>query len=128
MTGLPAFTQSSNDETFSIIEGMSISDGLSGVSFVCRANIKKATKIYESIILGNTFYKCPKNQNLPQKFEIGENCLIKKAIRDEHVHIGNNVNLTNEKKLKTYDGEKLFVRDGIIIIPANTNLPDNFSF
>lgn len=107
-----------------IIEAEEIKNSIVGL----RTNIKKKTKIYDTIILGNNFYEKPKNQKLPPKFEIGENCLIKKAIIDQHVHIGNNVELTNRKNLLSYDGEKLFVRDGIIIVPANTSIPDNFIF
>jgi glucose-1-phosphate adenylyltransferase len=52
--------------------------------------------------------------------------LIEKAIIDEHVRIGNNVKLINEKKLDRYDGQGIFIRDGIIIVTAGAVLPDGF--
>ena len=33
-------------------------------------------------------------------FSVGENCVIEKAILDEHTCIGNNVQLINKDKLK----------------------------
>ena len=93
-----------------------------------RSSIRKDTVIQDSILMGNSFYECPKHQNLPEKFEIGENCLIKKTIIDEHVFIGNNVKLINKQNLDYYDSEKIYVRDGIIVVPSGSCLPDNFEF
>lgn len=59
-------------------------------------------------------------------YEIGKNCFIEKAIIDQDVKIGNNVRLTNEKGLKTYDGDGIYIRDGIIIVTSNTIIPDAF--
>ena len=91
-----------------------------------RSNIKKGTVIHDSILIGNDFYARPKHQNLPDNFEIGENCLIKKAIIDEHVQIGNNVKLINKENLQNYDGKNIYIRDGIIIVPAGSIISDNF--
>jgi len=38
-----------------------------------------------------------RQSTLPQKFQIGRNCLIQNAIIDKHVHIGDDVQLTNKK-------------------------------
>ena len=54
--------------------------------------------------------------------------MIEKAIIDEHVRIGNNVKLVNEKKLKTYDGDGIYVRDGIIVVTCGVSIPDGFVF
>ena len=51
-----------------------------------------------------------------------------KTIIDEHVFIGNNVKLINEKNLKEFDGNGVYVRDGITIVTAGTKLPSNFVF
>jgi glucose-1-phosphate adenylyltransferase len=59
---------------------------------------------------------------------VGENCLIEKAIIDEHVQIGNQVKLINKKKHLNYDGDGLFVRDGIIIVTSGTKIPNRFEF
>jgi len=110
----------------SIIDAKEIHHSIVGL----RSYIKKGTIIRDSIVMGNNFYISPAYQTyyLPERFEICENCLIEKTIIDEHVYIGNNVTLTNKKKLQNYDGENVFVRDGIIIVPSGTYIPDGFSF
>ena len=92
-----------------------------------RIAIKENTIIKDSILMGNNFYKPPSHQHhLPDKFEIGEKCLIEKAIIDEHVLIGNNVQLINKNHLQTYDGNGIFIRDGIIIVTSGAHIPDGF--
>ncbi|MFA5249845.1 MAG: sugar phosphate nucleotidyltransferase [Parachlamydiales bacterium] len=102
-----------------IIEAQEIKNSIIGQ----RSCIKEKTIIEDSIILGHPNYHA-----LDKHFSIGSNCLIKKAILDEGVKIGHNVKLENQQNLKNYDSEELFVRNGLIIVPANTILPDNFTF
>ena len=94
-----------------------------------RCRIGKGTKIRHSILMGHQFYSAPLHQHppLPSNFTIGENCIIEKAIIDEHTCIGNNVRLINKDKLQTYDSEEVCIRDGIIIVTSGTQLPDNFT-
>jgi glucose-1-phosphate adenylyltransferase len=108
----------------SLIEGREITNSIIGF----RVHVKKGTVIRNSIVMGNHFYSAPHHQSppLPQRFFIGENCLIENAIIDEHTQIGNNVQLINQKKLQNHDGDGIFIRDGIIIVPSGTVLPDGF--
>jgi glucose-1-phosphate adenylyltransferase len=64
---------------------------------------------------------------LPEEFSIGENCIIEKAIIDEHAYIGNKVRLINKDKLDTFDGDGVYIRDGIIIVTTGTKLPDGYT-
>jgi glucose-1-phosphate adenylyltransferase len=82
-----------------------------------RSHIKAGTKIVDSIVMGNQRYS----------FQIGQNCHIEKAIIDEHCTIGNNVRLLNPDKIKNFDAKEFYIREGIIVIPAGTTLPDNFT-
>ncbi len=109
----------------SIIEAKEITGSIIGV----RSLIKKGTVIRNSIVLGNHFYSPPEHQSppIPAHLSIGENCLIEKAIIDEHCFIGNNVQLTNKNQLHTYDGDGIYIRDGIIIVPTGSTIPNNFS-
>jgi glucose-1-phosphate adenylyltransferase len=93
-----------------------------------RSVVKKGTTIKSSILIGNDYYLPPKTQSdlLPDQFSIGENCLIEKAIIDQHVKIGNNVQLINKNKLQTYDGKGIFIRDGVIVVSSGTCIPDGF--
>lgn len=109
-----------------IIEADEISNSIIGL----RSHIKKGTILRDTVMMGNHFYMPPLAEGnlIEHDYWIGENCHIEKAIIDEHVRIGDNVKLINKKRHKTFDGDKIFVRDGIIIIPAGTTLPDNFQF
>lgn len=107
-----------------LIEGKEITNSIIGF----RVHVKKGTIIRNSIVMGNHFYTAPLHQSppMPQDFFIGENCTIENAIIDEHTQIGNNVQLTNKNRLQKYDGDGVFIRDGIIIVSSGTILPDNF--
>lgn len=109
----------------SIIEAKEIDHSVIGM----RCKIKKGTVIRNSVLMGNQFYAPPSHQHppLPEKFSIGENCVIEKAIIDEHTLIGNRVRLVNEKNLDQYDGDGISIRDGIIIVQTGTKLPDGFT-
>lgn len=108
-----------------IVKAKEITNSIIGI----RAHIKKGTVIRDSIIMGNHHYLRPSHQaeNLPENFEIGTNCIIEKAIIDEHVQIGNNVKLINEKNLDTYDGDGIYIREGIIVVTSGTSIPDGFT-
>lgn len=107
-----------------VIECKEISHSIIGF----RVHVKKGTVIRNSIVMGNHFYSAPKHQSppLPQNFFIGENCHIENAIIDEHTQIGNNVQLINKNNLKKYDSDGVYIRDGIIIVPTGSTIPDNF--
>lgn len=108
----------------SIIEAKEISHCIIGL----RSHIKKGSILRDCVMMGNHFYMPPTHQNLPipQDFWIGENCHIEKAIIDEHVQIGNNVELLNREGKHHYDGPGVFIRDGIIIVTAGAVIPDGF--
>ena len=103
----------------SIIKAKEIKNSIIGQ----RSRIGPNSTIEDSIILGHQNYHLSENH-----YSIGSNCIIKKTIIDEGVRIGHNVRLINALNLKNYDSDELFVRNGIIVIPAHTILPDNFVF
>lgn len=104
-----------------IIEGKEIMRSIVGI----RTVIKKGTIIKDSILLGNKTYTDVNDAN--RQYTIGENCQIEKTIIDLDVQIGNSVKLLNKDNLQTYDGNGIFIRDGIIIVTSHTVLPDNFT-
>lgn len=109
-----------------VIEAEEISNSVIGL----RSHIMRGSIIRDTVMLGNHFYMPPLHEGKPneQDYWIGEHCLIEKAIIDEHVQIGSHVKLTNQAKHIHYDGEGIFVRDGIIIVVSGTKLPNNFTF
>jgi len=107
-----------------LIEAEEITHSIIGL----RSHIRKGSIIRDTVMMGNHFYMPPMRDGkpTPMDFGIGENCVIEKAIIDEFVKIGNNVKLINQKKLDRYDGDGIFIRDGIIIVTASAVIPDGF--
>ncbi len=108
-----------------VIEAKEITHSIIGL----RSHIQKDSVIKDSVIMGSHFYCAPTHQahRMPETFGIGQNCLIKKAIIDEHVLIGNHVKLINEKNITSMDGDGIFIREGIIVVTAGTKIPDHFT-
>ena len=101
------------------IEAKKIKDSVIGP----RSLIGEGTVIEQSYIMGNETY----GSRTKKKYSIGKQCLIKKAIVDKQVIIGDNVHLTNETDQDFYDGDGIYIRDGIIIVTPGTTLPDGFT-
>ncbi len=103
-----------------IIEAKEISNSLIGI----KSHIGKDSVIRDSIIMGN---HCKLGKSETILTTVGTNCLLQKVIVDEQAFIGNHVTLTNTKQHTHYDGDGLFIRDGIIIIASGTRIPDHFT-
>lgn len=92
-----------------------------------RSVIHKGSIIRESYIMGNDYYESPvRDHHLSPAPHIGENCIITRTIVDKNVTIGKGVQLINKQKLHHYDHEKVFIRDGVIIVPRGATIPDGF--
>lgn len=93
-----------------------------------RSVIGKGTVVNQSYLMGNDFYTMPvPDPKLPSELKIGKNCLLEGVILDKNVSIGDNVTLTNPKKLYHYDDEGIYIRDGIIVVTKNTHIPSNYT-
>lgn len=90
-----------------------------------RSVVDQGTIIRDSILMGNEKYG-----SIDCSPYIGKDCFISHAILDTNVRLGHRVRLTNEAGYQHYtaaDGS-ICVRDGIIIVPKDTVLPDGFIF
>lgn len=107
----------------SVIEAEEVSGSILGP----RTRIKKGSVIRDSYIIGNDFYHSREaKDSASENLQIGENCRIERAIIDKHVCIGNNVTLINKNKLDQYSSDEIFIRDGIIVVPRGSCLPNGF--
>lgn len=103
-----------------VIKAKEVSNSIIGI----RIKINKGSIIRNSILLGTLFND--HSLATPHEYSIGENCVLEKVILDEHASIGNNVQLTNKDNLQKFDGDGIFIRDGIIIVTSGTKVPDGF--
>lgn len=58
------------------------------------------------------------------KVGVGEGSLIRNAIIDKNARIGRNVKIVNETGLTEADGDHWCIRDGLVVIPKNSVIPD----
>ncbi len=115
----------------SIIDADEITNSIIGQ----RTVIKKGTIIRDSYLMGNDCFDFPKTaisktafSPRPSSPSIGEDCIIKKAIIDKDVCIGNRVQLVNMENHIHFDSDPIYVRDGIIVVSKDAVLPDDFVF
>lgn len=87
-----------------------------------RSQIAAGCVIKDSIVMGADYYDRERG-GLP--IGIGSNCHIEGAILDKNVHIGNNVTIRPFPRNTDIDHEKWYVRDGIVIIPKDVEIPSD---
>lgn len=103
-----------------IISGKSIVHSVVGL----RAKVGEGTEIEDSIIMGADYYEhgeVSHPSGIPMG--IGRDCVIKQAIVDKNVRIGDGVVVTPEGKPADVQTDLYWIRDGIIVIPKNTVIP-----
>lgn len=87
-----------------------------------RSVIASGTRILDSILMGADYYEIDSHKHLIP-IGIGENCHIEGAILDKNVRIGAGVVIKPFARGTDLDREDWVVRDGIVIIPKDVELP-----
>jgi glucose-1-phosphate adenylyltransferase len=92
-----------------------------------RSVVRRGSSIAGSVILGASTYEKHGSRERP-RLGIGEGCSISNAIIDSDARIGDGVVLENRARHEQWDGDSLFVRDGIVVVPRGAVIPDGFVF
>jgi glucose-1-phosphate adenylyltransferase len=87
-----------------------------------RSEIQGA-KIRRALIMGADSYS-PEQRPGEPPVGIGEGTEIEEAIIDKNARIGSNVRIVNADGLREAAGDGWAIRDGIVVIPKNTVVPD----
>jgi len=85
-----------------------------------RSQIAAGCVIKDSIVLGSDYFERDWG-GLP--IGIGANCHIEGAILDKNVRIGSDVTIRPFPRKTDLDNEKWYVRDGIVILPKDVEIP-----
>ncbi len=111
----------------SIIEGSKLTNTVIGTRSIIRAN----TYLERVVMMGADYY-----ESLAEKAEdarrqrsqvgIGRNCVIRNAILDKNVRIGEGVRILNEKGLANFASDRYNIVDGIVVVPKDVEIPDGF--
>jgi glucose-1-phosphate adenylyltransferase len=92
-----------------------------------RSRINPGSVLQEVIMMGQDSYETTEqleeSAGLPP-CGIGRNCQITRAIIDKNARIGDGVVITSHLGKPNADGDCFHVRDGVVIIPKNTVVPD----
>ncbi|WP_300370495.1 glucose-1-phosphate adenylyltransferase [Brachyspira sp.] len=103
------------------IENATIKECVIGV----RSVVQSGSTLERVVMMGSDYYEDNDDierlnvKHIP-KIGIGKKCTLKNVIIDKNVRIGNDVVITNKKKIQHQDSEFYCIRDGIVIIPKNT--------
>ena len=94
-----------------------------------RSRIGTGCQIRRSVLMGADYYETPAQQEDNRKRQrpaigIGEGTMIEDAIIDKNVRIGRNVRIGAAGKERSVDGKNFYVRDGVVIIPKGSTIPD----
>jgi glucose-1-phosphate adenylyltransferase len=90
-----------------------------------RSQIASGVVIRNSVIMGADYYSVPKPDLYPDiPLGIGRNSHIEGAILDKNVRTGRGVTVRGFPEGTEIDQDDWVVRDGIVVIPKNTLLPE----
>lgn len=124
------------------LPGSRLADARIHQSFICEGSIVGKSTVEQSILgmrtvigdgvslkrvyhMGADFYESEVGENIYPKLGIGDNSTLSKVILDKNVRIGKGAVLENRKKILEADEDFYFIREGIIVIPKGTVIPDN---
>jgi glucose-1-phosphate adenylyltransferase len=109
----------------SVIVDSEISDSVIGI----RCFIGRGTKINRAVIHGSDYYAWQDAEARspvmgPANPGIGEGTQIENAIVDRNASIGRDCVITNAQGLQEGEGPGYYIRDGIVVIVKNAEIPD----
>lgn len=108
----------------SIIEGSKLTNTVIGI----RSIIRTASYLERVVMMGADFYESPQERQenagrgLPP-LGIGRDCIIRNAILDKNVRIGDGSRILNEKGLVNFTADRYSIVDGITVVPKDMEIP-----
>jgi glucose-1-phosphate adenylyltransferase len=94
-----------------------------------RTVVGEGTELNRVVTLGSDDYESEESvvaheREGKPRIGIGAHCKIENAIIDKNARIGNNVTISPAGKPESVDHELYYIRDGIVIVPKNTIIPN----
>lgn len=105
------------------LRGADISDSIIGL----RGVVRQGSKLDQVVMMGADYYEMEEDFDRNdtygrQHLGIGENCRIERAIIDKNARIGDDVEILSHEGTPDISREVYVVRDGIVVIPKNSEL------
>jgi len=94
-----------------------------------RARILDGVEIRDTLVMGADSYETDTDRSASlargvPPMGIGPGSVVRGAILDKDVRIGEGVRLVNEAGVEHADGDQHFIRDGVVIVPKGAVIPD----
>lgn len=102
----------------SYLESCTVKDSVIGV----RSRIRPGAQITRAVLLGADFYD-PASDTGADTLGIGRDVVLDRVIVDKNASIGDGCRLTNEKGTEHWDGNGVYIRDGIVIVAKGVSVP-----
>ena len=95
-----------------------------------RSVVREGCRLENVILMGADYFENEKEmranaENDIPNIGVGHNCTIRNAIIDKGARIGSNVVLDPANKPREFEGQGVFIRDGVLIVPKNAIIPNN---
>ncbi len=109
----------------SVIVDSEIANSVVGI----RSHVRRGAVLRNTVFMGADFFPWQGRAGRavvegPEHAGVGEGARIENAIIDKNVHVGAGSVIANEHGVQETDGEGYSIRDGIVVIPKNTHIPD----
>jgi glucose-1-phosphate adenylyltransferase len=94
-----------------------------------RSHIGRNVVLRDSVVIGADRFEPERERNENEikgvpRLGVGDNCVIENAILDKDCRIGNGVRIVNHKGIDECEGPHHVIREGIVVIPRGTVVPD----
>ena len=94
-----------------------------------RSRIGRDVIVRNSVMIGADRFETESERTENRKrgipnFGVGDGSIIEQAILDKDCRIGRNVQIVNRRNLKADEGPNYVIRDGIVVIPKGSIVPD----
>jgi len=111
----------------SIIEGSKLANTVIGIRSIIRAN----SYLERVVMMGADYYEDMEEKAENERRQrcpvgIGRNCVIRNAILDKNVRIGEGARILNEKGLLNFTHDRYSIVDGITVVPKDMEIPAGF--
>jgi len=108
-----------------VLDGADLNNCVIGV----RSRIGRNAVIRDTVIIGADRFETDAERAANERkgrpnITVGDGSVIERAILDKDCRIGRNVKILNRKGLIDAEGDGYVIRDGIVVIPKGTELPD----
>ncbi len=90
-----------------------------------RSVIEGGSVLRNCVMMGADYFDSPAAREPGQPaLGVGRNCDIEETIIDKNARIGDDVKISPRGKSENHDGDGFFIRDGIVVIPKGSIIPN----